>query len=672
MALTNDVYSGWLNYFRLRMYSEVVSQNVAANTSLIRSRVWVESQNASFTYTSTHNQSINGVAVLDNYVTSRSLGTYSSVLVMDNYLDVAHNTDGTKTVAIGATFQNPVTGLQSISVGFVLDTIPRKSTPTWTGNFTVNAAGNYATVINTNRASSSFTHDITYAFGGASGTIGTGVGDSISWTPPSSLLNQIPNATSGTGTITTVTKSGATTIGTVEKSFTLDAAADILPTISGITWSDTNTTVATNIGAYVQNVSTVKGVITSSGVYGSSITSEITSIAGNFVNENTAVLLPGGGTVTAFGIAYDSRGRTSATYSSNFTALSYTPPTIASCDVVRANSGGTEDPQGGTSLLVKLNASIASLIVSGTQKNIMKIVVSTRATGTTTWVVRNTITKPLGTLSHTLANNFLITTSGGSAVTFPITESFEAKVDIYDKTNDSSPKASDITVISTAVVTLDLNGQNVGIGKYHTQGALDVNGDIYGSNIVAGTSGTPKNITSYGNLTVAGETYLNGTELQGDGKTMLRYNDAWLRVNEDNDFSAGIYCGSGILRTDGNLQVGASGGTFNVSGSGITYGGNPLGIPGSNGLPYRMSAGSTTTSASGQVSVTLPPGGGSRFTVAPIITTQVPGHANVCVGYISSIGTTSFNLGAFTLGGARVAATVHWQAVQMLSGSAAG
>ena len=67
------------------------------------------------------------------------------------------------------------------------------------------------------------------------------------------------------------------------------------------------------------------------------------------------------------------------------------------------------------------------------------------------------------------------------------------------------------------------------------------------------------NVTTGGNLTVTGNQYFNGEFIEGDGKEMFRYSDGWLRINEDNDFGSGIYCGTGILRTDGAFQIGGSG-----------------------------------------------------------------------------------------------------------------
>ena len=45
-------------------------------------------------------------------------------------------------------------------------------------------------------------------------------------------------------------------------------------------------------------------------------------------------------------------------------------------------------------------------------------------------------------------------------------------------------------------------------------------------------------------------------------------NGSWLRINDTNDYQSGIYCGSEILRTDGEFQVGGNGSSFKVTSSG--------------------------------------------------------------------------------------------------------
>jgi len=71
-----------------------------------------------------------------------------------------------------------------------------------------------------------------------------------------------------------------------------------------------------------------------------------------------------------------------------------------------------------------------------------------------------------------------------------------------------------------------------------------------------------------GDVTVGGDIYATGTKIEGDAKEMFRFSDGWLRINPANEFTSGIYCNTGILRTDGNLQVGSAGASFNVTAAG--------------------------------------------------------------------------------------------------------
>ena len=77
------------------------------------------------------------------------------------------------------------------------------------------------------------------------------------------------------------------------------------------------------------------------------------------------------------------------------------------------------------------------------------------------------------------------------------------------------------------------------------------------------------------NLVASKWIYLNG-------KRAFTINDAWLRINEDNLFTEGIYTGQSIVRTDAQFQVGDSGSKFYANSSGNGYFSNTLGIAGTD------------------------------------------------------------------------------------------
>lgn len=111
-----------------------------------------------------------------------------------------------------------------------LDTIPRASTVSAT-----NTNLNSASTITITRASSSFTHTLTYSFGSTTGTIvSKTTSTSVSWTPALTLANQIPNAVSGTCTITCDTYNGSTKIGSKTCTLTLTVPASVKPTMTNL------------------------------------------------------------------------------------------------------------------------------------------------------------------------------------------------------------------------------------------------------------------------------------------------------------------------------------------------------------------------------------------------------------------------------------------------------
>lgn len=85
--------------------------------------------------------------------------------------------------------------------------------------------------------------------------------------------------------------------------------------------------------------------------------------------------------------------------------------------------------------------------------------------------------------------------------------------------------------------------------------------------------------------------------------------------------------------------------------------------------PYAAAAGALVTSTAGATAVTLP---SSRFSQQPRVVSEVVDHPNVCVSHTRGVTAASFVVSAYTIGGGIVAATVHWQAVQMTSSSGSG
>ena len=69
-------------------------------------------------------------------------------------------------------------------------------------------------------------------------------------------------------------------------------------------------------------------------------------------------------------------------------------------------------------------------------------------------------------------------------------------------------------------------------------------------------------------LKVSGDVHANGTYYYGDNKQVIKFDDAWLRLNPSGQFTSGVYCGNKTLRTDGEFQIGGNGSIFKVETNG--------------------------------------------------------------------------------------------------------
>ena len=194
------------------------SQNIEDNSTII---------NWSCGFHPGHKYYLNAIkmsSVVINGVEVYSGGTYSNITDYQDRtfasapLKIAHTPDGSKSFTIsgfsgwiyasGNTYASAQT--------FTLPTIPRASSVSCS---TANIGSNATITIN--RASTSFTHTLTYSFGSLSGTIATKTSSTnISWTIPTTFYGQIPNDRSGTGTITCQTYNGSTLIGSKSTPFT--------------------------------------------------------------------------------------------------------------------------------------------------------------------------------------------------------------------------------------------------------------------------------------------------------------------------------------------------------------------------------------------------------------------------------------------------------------------
>ena len=224
-------------------------------------------------------------------ISSFNFGTNKKIYLGSIDKTVIHNSDGTKTVSASFSWNTNHSNIGTItgSASLKLTDIPRTSSVSC-NSFNIGDA----TTIVISRASSSFTHTLTWAFGNASGTIATKtsattIGATI---PASSLYAQIPNAKSGVGTITCQTYSGDALIGTSTCNFTAYAKeSECIPTVSA-SIVDTNDTTIALTGRntkFIKGFSNAKVTASATAKNSASISSYLTS-CGDGRTSSTAVI----------------------------------------------------------------------------------------------------------------------------------------------------------------------------------------------------------------------------------------------------------------------------------------------------------------------------------------------------------------------------------------------
>ena len=294
-------------------------------------------------------------AVVINGRTVYSGGTYSDITdyrektFASGTMEIDHESDGSKTFTVAA-FSGWLYGngdYNAPAQSFELPTIPRATVPSM-GAATI---GEEVT-ISLPRASGTFTHTLTYSFGSASGTIGSALGTSAVWRLPESLAAQIPHDPGGTGTLTCVTYSGSTLIGSKTIAFTASVPGSMKPALTPgwatVTY-DNSGTKASAIRAWVQGYSKARAEFDDSRItckQGASVRGYSITYLGKTVSESPYRTETIGGTAaTVRCTVTDSRGL-SAYEDFEIAIHPYAPPAITGARLYRADGDGAASDSG--------------------------------------------------------------------------------------------------------------------------------------------------------------------------------------------------------------------------------------------------------------------------------------------------------------------------------------
>lgn len=465
----------WSNNDRsyyIRLWVDQVSQDIVSNSSQVRVRLALTNGAHTFAeYNCTASVTIDGQTI--NWSGRPSMLSQNQVIMLiDRTVTVGHNADGTKIFNLSASFSGgggwSPGSLNIDGNSFALTTIPRSSSV----SVSPGVIGNTIT-INISRQSSSYKHTVRYSWGSKSGTIASNVDTSITWSIPIDFANDIPDSASGTGTIYVDTYSGNTKTGTQSITFTASVPANVKPTFTGISLSDLNgaaQNLIPNSNTFIQIISNIKVAFNGAvGSYGSSITGYRAEIVGKNqttdVNGGSLGIMNYNGPITIRASVSDSRGRWSDTREVSVTVLEYFAPAL-SFNITRTGSTSS-------TLTVTRNAKVAPLLISGSQKNSMRLTFKVARLGTNSYQVDN------GPAAGSWTSIFNLTNSNANLAGNYLANQSWVVMGILE---DRFTRTEFMVNVATESVVFSYDRSGVGVNKIREQGALDVKGDIYSNN----------------------------------------------------------------------------------------------------------------------------------------------------------------------------------------------
>lgn len=461
--------------YRIRLWVDQVGQDIQNNTSQVRLRLALLNTTTTFAqYQCSAYVEFNGQRL--NWSGSPSvLSWYQTVELIDQTITVRHADDGSGVFSVRAHFNgsggwSPV-NLDIVNQQITLTTIPRGSSVRVSDGF----IGNQVDIF-IDRKIDGATHTLRYSWYNKQGKIADNVGTSYKWTITEDFADDIPNSTSGRGTIYVDTYINGKFIQTQSTVLTASIDTNLLkPYFKGFTLEDANTATQRVIPESTHFVSimslvkvTFNGAQAKSGATIAGYYAEIVG-ANNSVTENGGVFhevsVNQDTEMTLRGRVLDSRGIWSDWVETKLMFLFYFSPALR-FEVKR--SGKKLDI-----LTIKRFAKIAPLTVNGVQKNTMKLTFTTRKFGSDTEVLDNG--QAGGIWSQVSEFNASDANLGNR---YPADTSYV----VIGKLEDEFTSASFQATVPTDEVIMTYDRQGVGIGKYRERGALDVDGDIYANN----------------------------------------------------------------------------------------------------------------------------------------------------------------------------------------------
>lgn len=288
---------------------------------------------------------INGSSKTQSFGGSNSISANSTSTVWGTTQSfvIKHDDDGTASCKLqGKAYWSPNGYTRTCSNTWTLPTINRTSSVSNNTSSSSKIDFGSPVTFTISRPNSSITHTLTYVENGTTYTIGTGLGESATYTFPTSYINNYKNTAEVSYVVTCTSSNGLTSTTTVY----LKVPDSYKPSVA-LAVSDGNS-ITKGWGIWVQNKSILNYSLTPTLSASSPIKTYYTSINNTVYYDQSKTISPLtlSGTVTIKSYVTDNRNRTSDTQTKTLTVYAYSNPTFIKCEVIRCNANGVEDNDG--------------------------------------------------------------------------------------------------------------------------------------------------------------------------------------------------------------------------------------------------------------------------------------------------------------------------------------
>lgn len=409
----------------------------------------------------------NGVLIWSGGVTIGGSGTKTLATVTN--IRIPHDSNGGKhfdfsfSQELKVTLSGHYVGSVSASGGIDCDVIPRATKPYCSPASVY--FGNSVT-IKTPRASSDFGHVISYSYYDSNVQIADNQwNDEFKWTVPISLIDKMTNTSQSylTFKVDTYNRAGKY-IGTNYCRLDLLMPSGYEPTITGITYTNDDTTIANRFGAstIIQGISKVKCNVSTSTKNGATITYYYNEIDGQILQgPNTWFItqpLKSSGTVVLKSTVTDSRGQ-KATLLKNIVVTEWYSPTVKNVSAQRWNVSTNKADDDGTAVKITYSFSIAPVA----NKNDKTVMIQYK--NGETWTTLATYTDSYG------GENKAYISSAGK---FSTDNAYSFRVLVKDYFTTDGVSAYSAIVPSFKLLDFSADGRGIGVGCKAETGKLKV------------------------------------------------------------------------------------------------------------------------------------------------------------------------------------------------------